>query len=295
MKHERYEEAGCTGLPDWGPEGARRCYACEEPVSEESRECILDYDDPLAAVLGKCEVCEAPRYEVLGNCPSCRGPVYELADHFACYNTFSGICDFRVPIARMEECELEPFYINMKHLLHGGLECADFNDPGECKTTHAILIRTDDGRWEIMVADGLLPDYCRAGERTSIGHSVGSCLVCGDSVIDLGDRFACSSASYDCDFSISKKSILDAVSSSIIQELHDAIIGADSILADNMGHLLDMGGRLEVCWHNSDLYEYYEMVLMKDGDGWTFKITRDDAELYALAKEEYLRMCSEDC
>ncbi|MDD2582073.1 MAG: hypothetical protein PHR66_08780 [Desulfuromonadaceae bacterium] len=100
MTYELIEAQHILECHDQEPEGSY-CYECDEPVDEESWVCILDYDDPLAAVLGKCEICKAPRYEVLGNCPACKGPVYELADHFACYNTFSGACDFRIPIARI--------------------------------------------------------------------------------------------------------------------------------------------------------------------------------------------------
>ncbi|KIE42473.1 hypothetical protein SE37_07425 [Geobacter soli] len=219
--------------------------------------------------------------------------MYELADHFACYNTFSGTCDFRIPIARMEECEFEPFYISMKHLLHGGLQVTDCDAEEGSRITHAILIRAKDGEWEILIADGVLPQCYAIGHRTPIGYAVGSCPACGDSVIDQGDRFACSSGVSGCNFSIAKKSILDSVSSSIIDELHDAIIGSDSLLAENMSNVLASGGTHKTSWYDYEIYEYYEMAVMKKGDGWTLKITHDDAELEACAREGYRKMLEE--
>jgi len=184
MTYEQNEAQEISGCTDWDGDV---CYECGEPVGEESWDCILDYDDPLAAVLGKCENCNAPRYQVLGHCPACKGPVYELADHFACYNTFSGACDFRIPIERMEECELWPFYINMMHLLHRGLELIESS---ENKITHATLNCADDG-WDVMIVDGPLSAKV---ESISIGSSVGTCIVCGESVINMDDRLVCSSA-----------------------------------------------------------------------------------------------------
>ncbi|MDD2582072.1 MAG: hypothetical protein PHR66_08775 [Desulfuromonadaceae bacterium] len=164
--------------------------------------------------------------------------------------------------------------------------------------THAILVRSDDGGWDIKEADGLLPYYYERGERTLIGHSVGCCPACGESVIDLGDRFVCSSvqSSSGCNFLIRKEDIFEAVSSNIIKELHDAVIEDDSMIAEHMTNLLWHGKPLKTVWYGGmgcTEYEYYEMSLVKEEDGWTFKITRDDAELEAYAKEEYARMCSE--
>lgn len=147
-------EENVSGLPDYGTPGNKRCYECCEPVDEITLSKIGHYDDPLAAVLGKCEVCDAPRYEVLGTCPACAGPVYEFKEHFGCYNTFSGNCDFIIPVARMKECELEPFHVNMKKLLRGGLKTLEIQGQEDYCTTHATLVRSTTGAWDITVSAG---------------------------------------------------------------------------------------------------------------------------------------------
>ena len=138
------------GLPDCGPKWNRHCYSCDEPIGE-NLECCLIYDDPLASILGKCDICNAPRYEILGECPACGGPVYDLDSHFACYNTISDSCDFRISVDRMDELDLHPCEITIINLLAGGLTIIEVNDKGrDERITFAEIVRCVDGGWDVV-------------------------------------------------------------------------------------------------------------------------------------------------
>lgn len=94
------------GCPDNGPPGNRHCYQCYEPVDDKTLNSYLEYNDPMAAVLGKCDICSAPDYYDVGHCPACNGPVYNFGDSYACYNTISGTCDFAISKKNTEKHEI---------------------------------------------------------------------------------------------------------------------------------------------------------------------------------------------
>lgn len=154
-EYGEYEIA--PGCPDWGTPGKRRCYECGEPVDEIRRECTGHYDDPLAAVLGKCQVCGAPNYEVFGKCPDCGGPVYMFTGHFACYNTTSETCDFRISINRMEELDLIPCEIDIKYLLDDGLLIIEDGFRDVPLVTHAQIVFNVGKGWDVKLSEGPLP------------------------------------------------------------------------------------------------------------------------------------------
>lgn len=78
------------------------------------------------------------------------------------------------------------------------------------------------------------------------------------------------------------------VKSTIIRELHDTIILNDAALAQYMIDLLQNGGKRITAWHAEDgaVYDYYEMVLVKEGERWIFRVTRDNTKLEASAQKD---------
>jgi hypothetical protein len=105
----------------------------------------------------KCRECGAPRYEVLGDCPACAGPVYEFADHFACYNTVGGTCNFKITKQRLKEQELTPDFVVIECLLEGGGWCEIGKAVGgQLVITHVHIVRSESDGWDVAVSDGLL-------------------------------------------------------------------------------------------------------------------------------------------
>lgn len=127
-----------------------------------------------------------------------------------------------------------------------------------------------------------------------IDDNVGPCPECGSPVIQYADHFACSQAlGGGCGFAIATAAIEATVTANVADVLLDAIIGGDVENGQLMSNLLDSPEKHWVTWHDSDhsIYEYYEMQLAKNDAGqWAVLITRDDAELAALAKEGYARI-----
>ena len=121
---------------------------------------------------------------------------------------------------------------------------------------------------------------------------IGDCIECDGTVIELYKKYICSNVvtGRGCNFTISKEDIYNAISENIIEEIFDAVTDSD-YLADIMSGLLTDQEGLKTTWHMYDgnIYEYYVMSLVKTDAGlWELKITRDDPELEALAKEGYL-------
>lgn len=134
----------------------------------------------------------------------------------------------------------------------------------------------------------------KAAAATQIDDNVGPCPECSNPVIQYSDHFACSQAlGGGCGFTIPTPEIEAAVADNVANVLLDAIIGGDAETGELMSNLLSSSEKQVVTWHDSDhsIYEYYEMQLVKNDAGqWVVQITRDDAELAALAKEGYARM-----
>ena len=141
------------GCPDYGPPGDRHCYECYEPVDDKTLNSYLDYNDPMAAVLGKCDICGAPDYQHIGRCPSCNGPVYNFGDNYTCYNTISGACDFSISKEYLEEQEI---YLNVElgNLLVGTMCNHEIHGPGEPHTiTYQKIVHSTSTGWIIETTD----------------------------------------------------------------------------------------------------------------------------------------------
>jgi hypothetical protein len=127
-----------------------------------------------------------------------------------------------------------------------------------------------------------------------IDDNVGPCPECGSPVIQYSDHFACSNAIDGvCGFTIPTAEIVATVEANILRELHDAIIGSDRENRQFMRALLSSREKQKWTWHEDvdSIYEYYELQLVKNDAGqWVVQLTRDDAELAALAKEGYAQM-----
>lgn len=141
------------GCPNCGPPGNRHCYECYEPVDDITLSSYLDYNDPMAAVLGKCDICGAPAYEDIGPCPACDGPVYEFANSFACYHTFSGNCNFTMTreyvVEQMEE--LIP-RIQMGNLLVSPMCHEEICKNGKSNITYQRIVQSESS-WKIETTD----------------------------------------------------------------------------------------------------------------------------------------------
>lgn len=123
---------------------------------------------------------------------------------------------------------------------------------------------------------------------------IGDCVVCGNPVIELDDRFTCVKAlAGECNFTVSKVDIEEALTSNVDSSLH-GLLESDEIREPLIDAL--SGSKQRVTFYQGDdsLYEYFDIVLAQEDDGkWTVKITRDDPELNAIAAEGYKRYCEQ--
>jgi hypothetical protein len=142
-----------NGGPDCGPPGNRHCYECYEPVDDIKFNCYLEYDDPMAAVLGKCSICGAPDYQDIGPCPACNGPVYYFGNHYVCYYFINGICDFSVSKGNLEEQEIFS-KVEFANLLVGPMRTHIIHGPDEPFTIiYQRIVHTENEGWAVETLD----------------------------------------------------------------------------------------------------------------------------------------------
>lgn len=128
------------------------------------------------------------------------------------------------------------------------------------------------------------------------GHYAGPCPECGNRVIQYVDHYRCSNA-YDggCGFSISVADIKMTVPENVVNSIVNTIISTDAESGDIMCELLISLEKHRITWHDSNgcIYEYCELQVVKNDAGqWVVQVTRDDAELTALANECLARFLS---
>lgn len=139
--------------PDCGPPGNRFCYECNEPVDDETFNSYLDYNDPMAAVLGKCDICGAPDYRDIGHCPVCNGPVLNFGENYACYHTISGNCDFSLS---KNDLELQEINTNsmVGNLLIGPMRFNVIHGSGQPNTVmFQRIVHTKNEEWTVETLD----------------------------------------------------------------------------------------------------------------------------------------------
>jgi len=130
------------------------CDECGAPANKDT----INYEGPLgsppASILGTCCECGAPRYLPLGFCPQCKGPVYDFKDHFGCYNTLSGTCDFKISIEKFSSRRFYPCFGYMECLLEGNGWCETGTVVcGKWEFRYIHLFRSDDHTWDLQVFD----------------------------------------------------------------------------------------------------------------------------------------------
>lgn len=140
----------------------------------------------------------------------------------------------------------------------------------------------------------VIPPDLSAQSQVDSADYIGPCPECGNPVIEYDNHFACShGGDGGCPFTYSVNEIKDVVEANIANLLCDPIIGDKVVIRRLMRYALSSPGKHEVTWYYMDdtLYEYYELQFVKGNCGqWELRITRDDEELAALAKEGFARI-----
>jgi len=125
------------------------CETCGLPI-DRSYKSYLVSSDRIVSALAQCAECEAPLVEAVGDCPFCGDHVYEFEAGFACYNSVTGPCGFRISKEFMEIFAMYPLREHAYSLLHDGLQECDM----ETKRMTYTRIRTyEDGKWSFEISE----------------------------------------------------------------------------------------------------------------------------------------------